>query len=495
MDNNQVIQIAQKRAINDPQWFFKNVLMFPAMDWQLEAVHAVFDVRRKVNGEPTLVNHKGKPRVTIRSCHGTGKTQFLAMLAHIWNFTTYGMIACTAPKIDQLTRRFLPRYRSCMAHAHDGYQKCIKVKGYTVELNEHRDHGIALETASDPDNLAGYHDKPQLFLVDEASAKRLDPMFPTIQGALTTPGSCIVEIGNPTRIEGEFYRHHMDKELAEMYYRMHIHYKDAKGLVSQEWIDYMATTYGKDSAIYKIRVLGEFASFDDYQLIELHQIDDCFNRDMAPDGSHPKIRVSVDVADGGADKTVITVARHYDSFVDVLMQKGYNWEPSVAVLKAADEAVRVFEDFGGHKQSDDDFVVDANGVGAGTAGSLIKGGYNVIRHVGSSTQNTNYRNQRVHNAMMLYKFIRDEKIAIDEYAIDNKEELVRHILSIKRASSDRIDDISNKESIKKLGLPSPDRFDSLSMQMIDYQDSDYVAPFTPELIGTTASANYDAGLI
>ena len=143
------------------------------LPWQLEAINVVLDVQRKHKGLPTVVNHTGKPRLTIRSCHGTGKTQFLAGLMHLWNFITYGKIACTAPKEAQLTKRLLPRYRSCMKNADQSYKDNINVQGKEIVLFDDRAWGAVMETASDPDTLAGYHDKPQLFLVDEASARRL----------------------------------------------------------------------------------------------------------------------------------------------------------------------------------------------------------------------------------------------------------------------------------------------------------------------------------
>ena len=105
------IRAAISKTLEDPQWFFTNILHFPLLDWQLEAINAVLDIRRSNDGLPTLINHEAKARITIRSCHGTGKTQFLACLLHVWNFVHYGKIACTAPKQDQLLKRLLPRYR------------------------------------------------------------------------------------------------------------------------------------------------------------------------------------------------------------------------------------------------------------------------------------------------------------------------------------------------------------------------------------------------
>lgn len=461
----QLMARAARRAVDSPEWFCRAILRFNPLPWQIDALHAVFDVRRKAAGRPTRVNHEGRPRITIRSCHGTGKTQLLALLLHFWNFTTYGRVACTAPKQDQLLRRLLPRYRKILRGAAPEYASCIQVLGTEIICFGDRDWGAVMETASDPDNLAGYHETPQLFVIDEAGASRLDPMYPVIEGALTTPGSVVVEIGNPTRVEGGFYRHHYDAALAGLYYRIHVKYTDAPSLISLAWVEAMRRIYGENSPIYKIRVLGEAASFDSAVLIPFEFFERALDTQREADGSVPKLRVSADIADGGVDMTVFTVALHYETFVKVVRQVGRNWEPSKSPVEAYRMAVTLFEAFGGRKETDD-FVIDAVGVGAGTAGLLIESGYNVIRHVGSE-KGGRYRNRRTANYMSLYKAYVEDTIVIAPGASDNSEILRKHVMSIKRASSDRGDDIETKDKLKSDGNPSPDYSDSLSMQFID----------------------------
>ena len=73
-----------------PEWFFKKI-GHTLQPWQNELCEAVMDVRRKAAGIETVCNHDGLNRISIRSCHGTGKTHGLAQVAHLWNFTTYGL--------------------------------------------------------------------------------------------------------------------------------------------------------------------------------------------------------------------------------------------------------------------------------------------------------------------------------------------------------------------------------------------------------------------
>lgn len=466
-----IFQEAVEKSFQKPEWFFKNILKFPVLPWQHRAIHAVFDVRRKAMGIPTVVNHEGLPRISIRSCHGTGKTQFLALLAHIWNFTTYGKIAATAPKEAQLTRRLFPRYRHAMRSAPAAYKDLITVLGREIKFFDDDDWGMVAETASDPDNLAGYHDQPQLFLIDEASAKRLDPMFPVIEGALTTPGSVAVEIGNPTRVEGEFYNHHNKPGVKELYFTMHIKQSDAPELVSQEWVDNMVAKYGKNSPIALIRAFGEFAAFDDAILIHPEYIDDALDIEEQTDGSHPHLRISVDVADGGQDSTQVTAMRHYESHEQLVKQTGYHHPAHEAILKAADVAENMFYRFKGRKGIDD-FVVDANGVGSGTAGILMKRGHKVVAFRGGKTEGvvdtTKYRNWRVQSSIALHQAFFDRTLRITPDAIDDEEDFRAHILAIKRREgSEKVDDIETKEKTVTDAGFSPDKFDSLMMQYAD----------------------------
>lgn len=473
----RIMRDARRRVISNPEWFYSRILNEQPLSWQMEGINAVLDVYRKARGVQTSCNHAGLPRLTVRSCHGTGKTHFLAQTMHLWNFIFPTQIACTAPKEAQLKRRLWPRYRQILRRAIDEYRQNIVVNAGDIQCWGDPDWGAVAETASDPDNLAGYHDTPQLFIIDEASAKRLDPMYPVIEGALTTPGSVSVEIGNPTRTEGEFWAHHSKKGTKELYYRMHVKPEDAPGLITQQWIDAMIAKYGIDSPIVKIRVFGEFAAYDDYILIPYDYIIDAFDFEEEPDGSIPRLRVTVDVADGGADSTVVTVARHYKTFMQVLRQKQFYFPQSESPIKAAQAALEMFRGYGGKASNGDDFVIDANGVGAGTAGYLMDKAFTggeamrVVQYRGGETRFVDthkYRNQRVQNYLVLYEYFRDGFIRFSPDAVDDEDELAAHLMSIKRnVDNERVDDIQTRKQMQQAGIPSPDRADSLQLQCMN----------------------------
>lgn len=384
----------------------------------------------------------------------------------------------------------MPRYRKMLNGAVPEYANRIKTLGKEIVIENDPDWGAIMETASDPDNLAGYHDTPQLFLIDEGSAKRLDPMYPVIEGALTTPGSVSVEIGNPTRMEGEFYSHHCKKGVKDLYYKMHIKPEDAPEIISQEWLDTMLLKYGKDSPIYKIRALGEFAAYDDYTLIYPSWFEDALDLPEETDGSIPKLRISIDVSDGGADTTVLTAANKYDSFDQILKQKSLYVDSGKATDQIVAAAINLFEALGGNKQ-EDDFVVDGLGVGAGVVSGLNKRGYLVVNYKGSETEGIDrkrFRNRRVQSYITLYEDFRDGRIRFspDCFDTDADEERLRYHLSlIKRPknSIEVIDDIEPKRKIREDALESPDCADSLAMQKATQLPEEVSGFEMPVLVG------------
>jgi len=452
-------------------------------------------VWRKEHGYPTVTNHEGLNRITIVSCHGTGKTHVLALILHAWNYCFYGLVVGTAPKQDQIKTRFMPRYRKIRMAADKAYQSLSKVDTLKISILGDADWGYVGETASEPENMAGYHDEPQLVLVDEASSKRLDPMFPVIEGALTTKGSVLVEIGNPTRATGEFWASHNKKGTKELYYKVHVKPEDSR-YVSQEWVDNMVSKYGIDSPVVKVRVFGIFVEQDENQLIPLQWIEDA-RHSWESDGSIPILKISGDIADGGEDETVITVALEYQTFTVLKSIHRFSFPPAKSSILAAQAMERIAEANNYSLDNGDLMIVDGIGVGAGTAGTLIlKNKYNVIVFKAGSVENVDtkiWRNQKVRSAMVFRDGLRDETIIIDENFCGEADwdDFTAQVCSIKTKNEDeRIEDLVSKKEMKRDGIKSPDMFDSPSMIFAN-QTPQLAQSSSLEVIGEMETANAD----
>lgn len=463
-------------ARTNPNGFCREVLRDPNDEWQAEVMDAVADVERKRRGEPTVVNHGGLSKISVVSCHGPGKTFLGAKLAHWWQFPAEGRVVVTGPKLESITTRLWPAFLTVMSKADPEYRKLIEVAATRIRWGGKPTHFAQAESARNSENLQGHHHPRLLFIVDEASGVA-QSMFQAVEGALTEEGAILVLIGNGTRGEGEFYESHEQPKVAREYWRRSVSYLDSPR-VSRRWAERMIQRYGAESPVVRVRVLGKFPGANPDQLIVMSWLSDALERRTAGDGSHPERRVTVDVADGGEDFTVCTAAEIYDNVTRVRRQLQYSFPPAEAPISSADAAEALAVEIWGDPAVPD-YVVDSIGVGAGTAGALIKRNRRVVRYTGGSASDDvkRWRNRRVQSYMVLRDRLRDGLVAFDEGALYDAEhvatlndddrpedELLAQACSVRRVIGvERVEDLETKEAMKRRGVKSPDRADSLAM--------------------------------
>ena len=458
-----------KRFRLDPNAFCVEVLNSPNDIWQAEMLDAIADIDRIKEDVPTLFNHEGLQRFSIAAFHGPGKTHWLAKFMHWYNFTRKARIPCTAPKERQLTTRLWPEFRKILAKSdHDFYKSMIKVDTTKISWCGDVDWCALVETASQPENLAGYHDENLAFLVEEASGVN-NAMFPVIEGALTEENAIFIMIGNPTKTTGEFSDSHNKVGTKELYYCKQIQHHESTR-VSKKWVDGMIKKYGRQSPIVKVRVFGEFVTIEENQLIAMDWLDAAFGAESKNDGSIPRLRLSVDVADGGIDESVVIISDHYDTGVDFVKLFRFNFPSSESPIKLAQAAQRMFNQYIAEgSYASGDIVVDSLGVGAGTAGYLLDFNLPVITYKGgaSSDDSTKWRNKRVQSYISFRDNFRDGHISILEgfCSDDDWDDFCVQVLSVKtKPGIERVEDLMTKQEMLKRGIKSPDMADGGAMQ-------------------------------
>jgi len=474
--NSAAHMLAELNALEDvrtnPLHFMRDVLHLEGdryyLDkWQEELVEAIADVYRKQNSIPTKLNHDGKTMFTVRAMHGPGKTFTVAAVMHWFNNAFRGRIICTAPKEKQLATRLWPAFRKIAVRAGREYSDAIKIDSTKIVWHGDEDWCALAETASQPENLAGYHDDYMLFIVDEASGVN-ELMFPVIEGAIST-GTVVILllIGNPTKNQGTFFASHCTPKVAKNYYQMHVDL-DKTTRVSRDWVKRMEDKYGRNSPVVKVRCYGEFADTDEAQLIPYDWIVAAMEKESCADGSVPRLRISVDVADGGDDFTVVTAARVYETGKDVLEQRQFNFPSAESPILAAQAAIALFDAHRGDVRNGDDMVIDSLGVGAGTAGYLIERGHNVVAYKGGagSDDTTQWRNRRTQSYICMRDALREGKLSFAEGFTDaeDMDEFTAQMCSVKtKPGSERLEELETKESMKARGLKSPDKADGIAM--------------------------------
>ena len=498
----QVFSDAIALAKDNPSKFFKDILGVELDPWQEELIQAVLDVERFQNGESTVCNHEGKNKITVRAMHGPGKTFGVAGVMHLFNFIYRGRIIATAPKEKQLITRLWPAFRKIKSSALQFYQQLMQVDTTKITWVDDPDWVALAETASQPENLAGYHDDHMLFIVEEASGVD-EALFPVIEGALST-GKVIVfiMISNPTKNLGTFYDSHNRDKVSKHYYRLHVSL-DKTTRVSRAWVREMEDKYGKDSPVVQVRCYGNFADDDENQLVALSWIERARVAEYHPDGSLPRLKVTVDVADGGVDESIITVAKEFDSFTVILKKYRYNFPAAESPVLCAEAAMQIADDWGYSLNNGDVIIIDALGVGAGTAGIIIKTGkYNVIAYRGgeSSDDPKQWRNRRTQSFIGLRDAYRDGELLILDSVWDTDndwEDYIAQTCSIKsKPGAERVEDLMTKKEMKANNIKSPDMADGDAMLFATQQPHiGSSGPTEVEVVGQSVAHGYDGGLI
>jgi hypothetical protein len=494
------IDLAQRfidRVRSDPVWCAREVLNHrvkkgektldedPDRSWeldkfQIDGINAVFDVWRKREGLTPVINVEGKNYISIRSGHGPGKTHLAALIGSLFATAFPARVICTAPKMQQLRSRLWGAFRKIDARAEPWWRGTHVINDSAIywlrpdsrgKLVEDKNWCVLAETAVQPENLAGHHERFQLVIVDEATGVPED-IYPVIFGALSSGEiQILLMISNPTKNTGTFAFSHLSSRESKDYFTYHINLQNAKR-INRAWVAKMENKYGKDSPIVKIRVHGEFADASPRQLIATAWMMAAIERTVRPsDGSVPHLRIAIDVADGGQDETVVGAKLIFQSFHVMLKVKRFNFPMVDAIARAADAAEQLFISLGGNKRRDD-FVVDSLGVGAGCRDMLIRRGYSVVEYMGgaSSDDPERWRNRRVQSYLCLRDAFRDGTLDIAEDCFDSSEdvdEALAQLASIELSGTvtgERLEDLVTKTKMKEDGIPSPDIADMFAMQ-------------------------------
>ena len=251
----------------------------------------------------------GKRKIAVKSGHGVGKS-CMASVAILWFLCTRPMarIIVTAPSSNQL-------YNTMMSEIKTWYNKSILSKLDLFRFTKDRvriNHDeycnvwfLSAVSVANPENISGTHAENVFAYIDEAAGVETD-IFVRLEGVLTTEGSYLMMCGNPSFDSGYFYEVFHNEDYSKQYDLFTFSCLDSPN-VDNEWVEYMEDKYGRDSNIFKVRVLGEFASLDEETIIRRSDVNDALNRDFEPVKSDT-IHIGVDLSSGsGNDFSVICI--------------------------------------------------------------------------------------------------------------------------------------------------------------------------------------------
>jgi phage terminase large subunit len=265
LDETDAYSLIVGRCAVDRVFFVENVLGAVPEPWQHEVLSAL---------------DAGETRISIRSGNGVGKTALCAWLAiHFLLFRDDVKIPVTAPSSAQLKDGLIPETKRWISVLPDFLRSQIEMTEDRIRrVHDGANNFVSFRTAraDAPEALAGIHAAHVLCIVDEASGVP-DIVFEMAAGTLSSAGSIMVLIGNPTRPKGYFHRTHTS--LAPYWWTKKVASFDSSR-VTQDFVDGIAREYGRDSNVYRYKVLGDFPASVSDTVIPQELIDTALDRDV-----------------------------------------------------------------------------------------------------------------------------------------------------------------------------------------------------------------------
>lgn len=313
-----------------------------------------------------LVEYK---RVAVRSPHGAGKTTLAAWVV-LWGMYCFPddvKIPTTASAWRQLEKFLWPEIKKWARKVKwDG--EYPRILDLSLKMTDKEAFAVASDT---PELIEGAHARTLIFVYDEAKAI-MDGTWDAAEGAFSGAGAdteaeaYALAISTPGEPSGRFYDIHTRRPGLQDWYPIHVTLEEAieAGRISREWAEQRRAQWGENSAVYQNRVLGNFDTSGEDNVIPLAWVEAASDR-WETCGGHGEgvISYGVDPARYGTDKTAIArlVGR-------VLERIEYSAQEDT-MQTAGRVAARV--------DRDTPVAVDVIGIGAGVFDRLKEQGYNV----------------------------------------------------------------------------------------------------------------------
>ncbi len=294
-------------------------IVWPSPRWRNDIIgfaHDVLGVGTWNRQEDLLRAIQEHPRVSCRSGHKVSKSNTAAIVA-LWFYCSFPdarvvMSSVTSRQVDAILWREMRKIKAKAKFPIDGDMHEMARSG--LKAFDFRE--VVGFTAREAEAVAGISGANLLYLLDEASGIP-DSIFEAIEGN-RAGGARVVMFSNPTRTKGEFFESHHKKK--SFYRTVHISSEETPnviegrevipGLAGRSFIDEKREEWGVDSALYRVRILGEFVLNEEGKIFSLHLIDQAEARwhDTPDEG---RFQIGIDPAGPGlgGDESMFAVRR------------------------------------------------------------------------------------------------------------------------------------------------------------------------------------------
>lgn len=296
--------------------FARECLSFEPDDWQLELMRALTERRSR-----RTPSEERKRRFALKACVGPGKTAVLAII--VWWFIATrpdAKGAATSITDDNLKANLWAE----LAKWQDKSPLLKKAFEWTATQVRSRERPATWfidarrwAKSADPNTLgntlAGLHGDNVIFVIDEAGGVPQE-VAAAAEGGLANVDedegreAIFLIAGNPTHLSGPLYAA-CTRDAARWWVQEITGDPDnprrAKR-ISLQWAREMVASYGRDSDIVKVKVLGEFPSISPDSLLGPDDVTRAVARKHADAAWKHDVKIlGVDVARHGDDRTVL----------------------------------------------------------------------------------------------------------------------------------------------------------------------------------------------
>lgn len=416
-------------------------------EWQIQILKDIGEQLKKGKDLQTAIQE------AVASGHGIGKSALISWLIHFAISThenTRGVVTAntegqlrtkTWPELSKWHNMFIAKdlftYTATAIFSSDkDYEKTWRIDAIPWSKNS-------------PESFAGLHNQGNRILVlfDEASAID-DVIWEVTEGALTDANTEIIwcAFGNPTRNSGRF------RECFRKYRKFWNTYQIDSRTVKisnkakiNEWLE----AYGEDSDFFKVRVRGVFPSASDLQFIST-EIADKAQKQVYKLGQfeHLPVIIGVDPAWTGSDS------------LEIVMRQGYYMKSLASIPKNDDDwrMAQLIAQFEDEYKADAVFIDMGYGTGIYSIGKQLGRKWRLINFGGKS-------NDPVYLNMRAYMWGQMKEWLCEGGSIPPNDQGLYDDLTGPDAIIDKNGciQLESKESMKKRGLPSPNKGDALGL--------------------------------
>ena len=354
----------------DPVAWLRDVLGMHAWSKQREICLSVRDQKRTV----------------VASCHSSGKSAISGALACWWvavHPPGSAIVVSTAPTYRQVNAILWEEIRKNHRMAE---LKGLPLPGNVTGADEWKlDNGQIVGFGRKPKDgdahaFQGIHRRYVLVIIDEAAGVP-EELWTGVEAITTTANSRILAIGNPDDRQTTFGDVYEEERYAELWNRIRIPASSTPNftgekvpdplpdvLVQRSWVHDRLVAWGEDDARYQSKVDAKFPSGSAMGLFTEPVLAQAFLEEGEEVSSQGPLKLGVDVARFGDDKSVVAARRGRKVWVADSWQGMDTISSAEQVYQLAYELAE--KDEKGRVTESVDIRVDAVGVGAGVVDSL-----------------------------------------------------------------------------------------------------------------------------